>query len=239
MVNAIEPSHCRTAIAYRSASSARAAAARSSNTSMLRAPSARAVAAPVPVRTRIARAPTASAASTSLIRSPTNGTPIERDAEIALESAQQRGLRLAAVAALVRMVRAVVDARELAARVAHRGVHPSVNRFERLLGEQPATDARLVRDDRDAESGASQRRDRLEAARDRPPFCDRLDELAGVLVDDAVAVQDDEPRRRVIARGRVSRRGSSRARRHRRALARSCRARAPSPSRRSTCRRRP
>ena len=33
----------------------------------------------------------------------------------------------------------------------------------------------------------------IEAALDRPPFCDRFDELTRVLVDDAVAVQDDEP----------------------------------------------
>jgi hypothetical protein len=76
------------------------------------------------------------------------------------------------------MVRTVVNARELSARFANGRVHPSVDRLERPLGEEATTDARLIRHDRDAESGAGQIPDGLEAALDRPPFRDRLDELA-------------------------------------------------------------
>src|SRR5690606_14265620 len=120
--------------------------------------------------------------------------PGERHPELGLDSAQQRGLRLAALAAGVRMVRAVVDARELSTRRFYRRAHPHVNRRERRHGVKPAADSRLIRDDGDAYARAVQPRDRVEASRYRAPLVGRLDELVRVLVDHAVAIEHDEPR---------------------------------------------
>ena len=101
--------------------------------------------------------------------------------------------------------------------------------------------------------GVVEPRDRLEAAGDRPPLVRRLDELVAVVIDDAVAVEDDELDRRGSARrlrrragpwsrvtavrpraSRCRRRGSSSARRRAAARAgwRASPGRRPSPSRR-------
>ena len=71
-------------------------------------------------------------------------------------------------------------------------MHLVVDRVQRRDVEQAAADARLVGRDDDAVAGMVEPRDRLERAGDRPPFVGRLDELVAVVVDDAVAVEDDE-----------------------------------------------
>src|SRR5688572_5138723 len=119
-------------------------------------------------------------------------------------------------------MRTVVNACELAAEGAHALAHVLVNLRERRLVVEAAADAGLIRDDGNHEAPAVQRRDRLEAARDGPPLGDRLDELAGVLVDDAVAVDHDEaPPLCHRLKPRAARSTHLRARRRRRASARS------------------
>ena len=79
-----------------------------------------------------------------------------------------------------------------AAGVRERLVHLLVDRVQHRHVEQAAADARLVGRDDDAIAGVVEARDRLEAARARAPLVRRLDELVAVVVDDAVAVEDDE-----------------------------------------------
>src|SRR5947207_303357 len=55
-----------------------------------------------------------------------------------------------------------------------------------------ACDAGLVGGDADAVAVLRQPRDRLQAAFERPPFGGRLDVLFAVVVDGAVAIEDDE-----------------------------------------------
>ena len=72
-------------------------------------------------------------------------------------------------------------------------VHLLVDRVQRRHVEQPAADPRLIGRDDDAEAGVIEPRDRFEAAGNRTPLVRRLDELIAVVVDHAVAVQDDQP----------------------------------------------
>src|SRR5262249_55418284 len=74
----------------------------------------------------------------------------------------------------------------------HRPVHLRVDRVQGRHVEKSATDAGLVGRDHHAPAVLREPRDRIQAARDRPPFVDVLDELVAVVVDDAVAVEDDE-----------------------------------------------
>jgi hypothetical protein len=74
-------------------------------------------------------------------------------------------------------------------------VHSFVDRIERRDIEQPAPDARLIGCDDDAITGVVQARDCLETAGDRAPLVRRLDELIAVMVDDAVAIQNDQASR--------------------------------------------
>src|SRR5262249_61168533 len=63
---------------------------------------------------------------------------------------------------------------------------------ERAGREEPARDAGLIRRDHDAVAGLRQARDRFQASLDRPPFLERLDVMVAVVVDRAVAIEDDE-----------------------------------------------
>src|SRR5262249_26620444 len=74
----------------------------------------------------------------------------------------------------------------------HRAVHLRVYRVQGGHVEQPAAYPRLVGRDHDAPAVLGEPRDRVEAARDRPPLVGVLDVLVAVVIDDAVAVEDDE-----------------------------------------------
>ena len=100
--------------------------------------------------------------------------------------------RLAAVATIVRPMRANDDAADAAACLVDQPEHLRVHRIERLLIEQATGQPRLVAGDRQGKSGPGQRRYRLEAARDRAPFVCVLDEVCGVVIDDAVAIENDQ-----------------------------------------------
>src|SRR4029453_2877947 len=115
------------------------------------------------------------------------------DAEAQPDLAQHPALGLAAVAVGVGGVRAVEQGIDAPADLRERLVHLLVDRVQRRHVEQPAADPRLIRRDDDAKAGVMEACDRLEAARNRPPLVRRLDELLAVAIDDAVAVEHDQP----------------------------------------------
>src|SRR3546814_11571681 len=67
-----------------------------------------------------------------------------------------------------------------------------VHREERVVVEQSLAESGLIADDKHAIAGLTQPRDRLEAAGDRSPFGDGLHVVRRVLIDEAVAVEDDD-----------------------------------------------
>ena len=89
-------------------------------------------------------------------------------------------------------MRAEEDGVDAPADVGERLVHLFVDGVEHPHVEQAAADARLVGRDHDAIAGVVEAGDRLDAAGHRPPLLGRLDELVAVVVDDAVAVENDE-----------------------------------------------
>src|SRR3954465_1442797 len=75
----------------------------------------------------------------------------------------------------------------------HRGaLHRVVDGDQGCRVEQAAGDSGLVGGDDDAVARLREARDRLKAAIDRPPLVRRLDEFFAVLVDRAVAIEDDK-----------------------------------------------
>jgi hypothetical protein len=70
--------------------------------------------------------------------------------------------------------------------------HLVVDGIQGVHVEQAAPDARLVGRHHHAIAPLRQAGDRLQAAGQRTPLVRRLDELVAVVVDDAVAVEDDQ-----------------------------------------------
>ena len=87
----------------------------------------------------------------------------------------------------------MVDSGKLSPGGGHRFGHPGVNPFQRVRRQQPPADAGLIADDDRCESGAAQRDDGLQAAVDGLPLLRRAYVLGGVMIDYAIAVQDDAP----------------------------------------------
>src|SRR3989475_12660361 len=81
---------------------------------------------------------------------------------------------------------------DAAAGLRHGPVHGVVDRDQGRGVKKTARDAGLVGGDDDAVAVLRQPRDRLQAAFERPPFGWRLDVLVAVVVDGAVAIQDDQ-----------------------------------------------
>jgi hypothetical protein len=71
-------------------------------------------------------------------------------------------------------------------------VHLFVDAVQRIHVEQAAPDARLVGGDHHAVAALVELGDGFQTARNRLPLRRVLDELGGIEVDDAVAVEDDE-----------------------------------------------
>ena len=104
---------------------------------------------------------------------------------------QHAGLRLAARAAGVGGVRAEEERVDAPADLRQRA-HAACRGWRTASRvEQAARDARLVGRHHDAVAGLREPRDRLQAALDRLPLLGRLDVLVAVVVDGAVAVEDD------------------------------------------------
>jgi hypothetical protein len=117
---------------------------------------------------------------------------LERDIEAPRHLEQHPRLGLAAGAGRIRGVRAKEEGVDAPARLHGGALHGVVDGDQRRGVEEAARDARLVRRDDDAVAGLGEARDRLEAAFDRAPLIGRLDVVVAVLVDGAVAIEDDE-----------------------------------------------
>ena len=124
---------------------------------------------------------------------------VQADAEAAPDFFQQAGFGLAAVAAGVLGVRAIENTVDTPAGQSQRAVHLVVDRVQRRHVEQAAADARLVGGHQHAVTGLVEQRNRFQAAGDRFPFRGALDVRRAVVIDDAVAVEDDEFHRTVMS----------------------------------------
>jgi len=71
-------------------------------------------------------------------------------------------------------------------------MHFFVHRVERVHVEQPAADAGLVGRHHDLEARLVQAGNRFETAGNGFPFGGRFNEVIGVVINDAVTVEDDE-----------------------------------------------
>src|SRR5450830_9389 len=104
--------------------------------------------------------------------------------------------RLAAIAIVRARVRAEEDGVDIGAHLLRQGVHLLMDRVQHRHVEVFARDARLVRGDDDAIASLVQAGDRFERTGDRQPFGRRLDEVRRVMINDAVAVEDNQFQRR-------------------------------------------
>ena len=102
------------------------------------------------------------------------------------------GLGFAAVAVVGGGVRAEPDAVDFAACLTDEAVHFGVHFGQVLDGKIFASDAGLVGGNGDVVACLRQEGDGIHAAFDGYPFVYGFDEVVAVLVDDAVAVEDDE-----------------------------------------------
>ena len=167
--------------------------------------------APLPVRTRCGAQPAATPACRSRSESPTAVGLAQRRRRSARRSSSNRpgrGLRQRQPSSGPCGQKKTASMRPPS--IGERAVHLGVDGVQRRHVEQAARQARLVGRDHRVPAGVVETRDRLERARDRHPFVGRLDVVVAVLVDRAVAVEDDRAScalRRRAATGR--RRGSS------------------------------
>ncbi|KAG0764750.1 hypothetical protein G6F22_018159 [Rhizopus arrhizus] len=105
---------------------------------------------------------------------------------------EHAGARLAAGAVVIRTVRAQEHGIDAAADCGQLAPHLGVDGGQRVHVEQAARQAGLVGGDHHLPIRLRQSGDRLQAARQGDPFVGILDERIAVLIDDAVAVEDDQ-----------------------------------------------
>src|SRR5258706_33521 len=120
------------------------------------------------------------------------GRAVERDVEALGDGEEHSRIGLATGRLRLGRVGAIEHRLDATARQVHRLVHLGVDGVQARHIHEAAADARLIRRDHDAPPGLREPRDRLEAPRDRPPLVGMLDELVAVVIDHAVAVEDDE-----------------------------------------------
>ena len=89
-------------------------------------------------------------------------------------------------------MRAIEQRIDAAAEQAQRAVHLVVDGIEGRHVEQAAADSGLVRSHHYPVAGVVEPGNGFQTARDRLPLVRVLDELVAVLVDDAVAIEDDK-----------------------------------------------
>src|SRR5207249_3864796 len=92
----------------------------------------------------------------------------------------------------LRRVGAIEHRLDASARLIHGLVHLGVDGIQARHVHEAAADPRLVRCDDDTPAILRQASDGIEASRDRPPLVGMLDELGAVVINHAVAVEDDE-----------------------------------------------
>src|SRR5690348_3309377 len=105
---------------------------------------------------------------------------------------QQPAFRLAAMTLGLARVRAEEHRVDAAADLAERAVHAVVNGIERRHVEQTARDAGLIGGHYHVMAALGQAGDGLQTARDRFPLRRTLDIRRAVVIDYAVAVENDE-----------------------------------------------
>src|SRR3989441_779770 len=120
------------------------------------------------------------------------GRPIERNVEALGDGEEHPRPGLAAGRLRLGGVGAIEPRLDASARLVHGLVHPCVDRVERRHVEQAPADTGLIGRHDDTPAALRQASDGIEASRDRPPLVGMLDELVAVVVDHAVAVEDDE-----------------------------------------------
>src|SRR5690606_16619030 len=125
-------------------------------------------------------------------RIPDDGGLLRIGTEAPEDVEDHSGAGLAAVAVGIRGMRAEEDRLDASSRLVDRLVQLGVYRRERVEVEQTAGDARLVRRDRDPVARPVELRDRGHRAGQRMPLVRVLDEGVAVLVDDAVAIEDEQ-----------------------------------------------
>ena len=114
------------------------------------------------------------------------------DIEAVRDVLQHARLGFAAVAAGFRTVRAIKDCIDAGAGMRQRQMHLVVNCAQRGNVEQTAPDARLVGCQHHVAASLIEARDGLQAAGNRYPFVRVLDELGTIVIDHAVAIENDE-----------------------------------------------
>src|SRR5699024_11347217 len=105
---------------------------------------------------------------------------------------EHAGAGLATGAGIVRMVRAGKDGINPASCSGNFLSHLAVNAIEFLRAEQPPCHTRLVGGHHHAPSGPCQAANGFRAPGNRVPFFGRLDVGIAVMVDDAIAIQNDQ-----------------------------------------------
>ena len=106
--------------------------------------------------------------------------------------AQQTGLGLAAFAGGIRRMRAEKNRIDSRAHIGASLDHFFVDGIERVHLEQPAAHTGLIGGHHHAVAPLIQSRDRFQAAGNGLPFLGGFDELRRVMIDHAIAVEDDE-----------------------------------------------
>src|SRR5207248_9359209 len=117
---------------------------------------------------------------------------LERDVEASRHLEEHPRLGFSALAAGVRGVRAEEEGVNAPARLERRALYDVVDVEQRAGRKEPPRNAGLVGGDDDAIAGLRKARNRFQAALERPPFLDRLDVVLAVMVDRAVAIEDDK-----------------------------------------------
>ena len=106
---------------------------------------------------------------------------------------QHAGARLPAVAVVFGAVGTIVDAVDPAATAGDLGAHLQIDLLNRCLAGEAAADDRLIADHDDRMAGLGQEAQGGKNARKKDKLLPTLDVIDAVLVDDAIAVQEDRP----------------------------------------------
>ena len=114
------------------------------------------------------------------------------DIETVADAGEHAGLGFTTFAVGVGRVRAIENGIDAAADGLDGAIHFVVDGVERIHVEQAASDARLVGGNHDLVTGLIQPGDGFQATRQWLPFGSGFDEVDRVVIDDAVAVENDK-----------------------------------------------
>src|SRR5205823_13494610 len=117
------------------------------------------------------------------------------DTEASVEFQQLAGSRFDAFALRIGAVGTKEDRIDASTTLRKRLVHALMDCVQRRDIQQSPTDAGLIGRDNNAIAGMIEARNGLETSGYRSPLVGRFDELIAVVIDDPVAIENDEPRR--------------------------------------------